>query len=98
MASTVNQQAHREKVNVPLCATSHPDNPIPEEPKAIPHLRIPNPEATMSSGSPSSLRSIIGLSEPSSESDSPSTPDTEPFTDVREVLEDLDIQQKPLLL
>lgn len=65
------------KAGIPTTATSHPDNPIPEEPHNIPHLseRQITPNIVQDSHSTASNQSISALSE--SDSDTAETPTTE---------------------
>lgn len=76
MASESGPAGHH---NIPTTATSHPDDPIPSEPRAIPQLSL-NPTHTHkhTSMSPrSSADSITGSSDNSSDSEAPMTPNTE---------------------
>jgi sulfite reductase alpha subunit-like flavoprotein len=75
MASTRTSSGHGSRPNIPVSTTSHPDNPIPEEPRGIP----PQAESVQESNSSQSSHSVAGLSE--SDSETPSTPATEPQSD-----------------
>lgn len=72
MASTL---THRPLV--PESATSHPGNPVPEEPREVPSLTVPDPNFDTSPDARSSQS--VNLSE--SDSEAPSTPATEPQSD-----------------
>ncbi|GAD95633.1 FAD binding domain protein [Paecilomyces variotii No. 5] len=75
MASTLTRQ--NERSVVPESATSHPGNPIPEEPRDVPNLTVSDPTFNASPDSQSSQS--VNLSE--SDSEAPSTPATEPQSD-----------------
>lgn len=81
MASTVTPPDHSGRQNIPVSATSHPDNPIPEEPRVIAPQEKSAQEPNGSGDSQSSLstQSVNGFSE--SDSESPETPVTEPQSD-----------------
>ncbi|KAK5110606.1 hypothetical protein LTR85_000983 [Meristemomyces frigidus] len=73
-------QQFRHK-SIPTCATSHPNDPIPREPRDLPILSVtPQLKAKLNSmSSPrSSGESLAVMSDDSAESDAPSTPPTEP--------------------
>ncbi|MCJ1315297.1 hypothetical protein MMC15_000614 [Xylographa vitiligo] len=62
---------------IPQTATSHPDNPIPEEPAALPEYH-----GTIDIGGPSSSSPLLtDNSASSSDSESPSTPVSDPQSD-----------------
>ncbi|EEP78453.1 conserved hypothetical protein [Uncinocarpus reesii 1704] len=83
----------KDRSNVPVSITSHPDNPIPEEPSAVPHLTLLHPDSMNSLGSQSSLPSFTTGSEVSSDSEAPSTPATEVLPDdIADRVDKLDIQ------
>ncbi|PGH06782.1 hypothetical protein GX51_02223 [Blastomyces parvus] len=91
MASSLVQQVE----TVPVSSTSHPGNPIPEEPTTLPHLRIMHTVPTGSLDAHSSSVSTVGTAEPFSGTDTPSTPGTEPSTDdVTDGILDLTIGSK----
>ncbi|KAH7115863.1 hypothetical protein B0J11DRAFT_112551 [Dendryphion nanum] len=76
MASATRPAGHH---SIPTTATSHPDDPIPSEPRAIPQLSLhPTPDQKHTSTSPrSSAESITCSSDNSSDSEAPMTPNTE---------------------
>ncbi|KAK2740653.1 hypothetical protein FQN57_006023 [Myotisia sp. PD_48] len=90
MMSTTTCVASEGKTTIPISSTSHPDDPIPEEPTVIPHLTILHD--SMQSGSQSSAPSITAPSETSVDSDAPLTPITEISDDV---ILDTDLINKP---
>ncbi|OJD27471.1 hypothetical protein ACJ73_01129 [Blastomyces percursus] len=91
MASSLVQQVE----TVPVSSTSHPGNPIPEEPTTLPHLKIMHPVPAGLLDTHSSSVSTIGTAEPFSGTDTPSTPGTEQSTDdVTEGILDLTIGSK----
>ncbi|KMU81120.1 NADPH-cytochrome P450 reductase [Coccidioides immitis RMSCC 3703] len=63
MLSTTTSAARTDKNGIPLSVTSHPDNPIPEEPSAVPHLTLLHPGPLKSTESQSSLPSLVTGSE-----------------------------------
>ncbi|KAL1954947.1 hypothetical protein VTO42DRAFT_405 [Malbranchea cinnamomea] len=78
--------------SVPHSATSHPENPVPEVPTAIPHLTSLHHHPTLSPDSQSS--SIIGSWE--SDRETPSTPGTEPLVDdIADKVDDLKLSKPP---
>ncbi|OAX79966.1 hypothetical protein ACJ72_05711 [Emergomyces africanus] len=80
---------------IPISNTSHPGNPIPEEPSALPHLKIIHLGATTFLDSNSSYTSTVGTAEPTSDTEAPSTPGTEPLPDdVTEGILDLTLSSK----
>ncbi|PGH21648.1 hypothetical protein AJ80_03081 [Polytolypa hystricis UAMH7299] len=96
MASTATYPSDITGKNIPASSTSHPDNPVPEEPEALPHLRLMHTDS-LSSSSQGSI-ATAGNSEVASDSDTPSTPATEPLADdltdnIRELK--LDAQTSP---
>ncbi|EER28775.1 hypothetical protein D8B26_000946 [Coccidioides posadasii str. Silveira] len=95
MLSTTTSAARTDKNGIPLSVTSHPDNPIPEEPSAVPHLTLLHPGPLKSTESQSSLPSLVTGSEVSSDSEAPSTPATELLTDdIAEKIDKLNVQPK----
>ncbi|KAH8704153.1 FAD binding domain protein [Talaromyces proteolyticus] len=68
---------HSGRGKIPLSSTSHPDNPIPEEPRTIPSLAesVQALDINQESQSALSNQSVAGLSE--SDSDTAETPITE---------------------
>lgn len=91
MASTTGGLSSQDSSKIPVSATSHPDNPVPEEPTAVPHLTMVHQNS-----SPDSLASnlsTIGGSEAASDSDAPSTPASEPMSDG--IVEELDPLKLP---
>lgn len=78
---TTTHPAQRDATNVPVSITSHPDNPIPEEPSGVPHLTLIHPDSMNSLDSQSSVPSLATGSEISSDSEAPSTPATELLPD-----------------
>lgn len=96
MASTVQAMAH----HIPTTATSHPNDPIPSEPREIPQLTLrpaqsqlqsqlqpqsqPEPTSPKSSG-----ESILWSTNSSDDSEAPMTPTTEPDQAVDEVVDKL---------
>lgn len=79
--SIVPQDKEKECHDVPLSSTSHPNNPIPEEPKSVPRLGVSKPEL-FSSPSDLSSSSSQPPSDISSDPGTPSTQDTEIQEDV----------------
>ncbi|WEW61728.1 hypothetical protein PRK78_007222 [Emydomyces testavorans] len=91
MASTDMVAASRDRTNVPASVTSHPDNPIPEEPSAVPHLALLHPDSTNTLESPFSESTVTEIS---SDSEAPSTPATELLPDdVTEGIDKLNVQE-----
>lgn len=88
MASSTAATAHQ----LPHSATSHPDDPIPSEPRAVPQLvlqptRAPSqPEHTSPK---SSGESILWSQNSSDDSEAPMTPNTEPDHAVEEIVDTL---------
>ncbi|KAF2019795.1 hypothetical protein BU24DRAFT_431462 [Aaosphaeria arxii CBS 175.79] len=75
--------------SIPTTSTSHPQDPIPSEPRAIPQLSI-KPTRDHTSMSPRSSGESIEWSGNSSDSDAPITPSTEPQVDeIIDKLQDL---------
>jgi sulfite reductase alpha subunit-like flavoprotein len=69
----------RRRSSVPFCETSHPDNPIPEEPRSVKEMEVS--PSVLGQSPQSDERSSIYYSELSSEDESPSTPATDPQID-----------------
>ncbi|KAK2783292.1 hypothetical protein FQN53_009280 [Emmonsiellopsis sp. PD_33] len=90
MASTMTQQVHA----VPVSETSHPDNPVPEEPTTLPHLKILHPGNNESPDSHSSSLSTVGSTSFASDSEAPSTPATDVADDITEGIIDLTLASK----
>ncbi|ODH45069.1 hypothetical protein ACO22_00461 [Paracoccidioides brasiliensis] len=91
MASSMTQHVE----TIPISSTSHPDNPVPEEPTTLPHLKIMHPGTTSSPGTQTSSVSTIGTFDMASDSETPSTPATEPLADeVIEGITDLTLSPK----
>ena len=89
-SATTTYSSEPSHQHIPLSATSHPGDPVPEEPTTIPHLK------TLHSQSTRSLDSQTSSIKESWDSDreAPSTPGTEPQSDdVAEKLEDLKLQE-----
>lgn len=64
------------KAGIPTTATSHPDNPVPEEPHNLPHITVPSiPSISQDFHSSVSNHSVSALSE--SDADTAETPTTE---------------------
>lgn len=95
MSSTVTTRSGESgTAHIPLSATSHPDDPVPGEPPALPHLTTLHSEHMSSADSPSSSVSIRAASESEGEGDAPSTPGTEPFADdAADELDGLNLQE-----
>lgn len=84
-------QQHRH-LSIPSCDTSHPNDPIPSEPKNTPLLSVsPQMKARFNAmSSPrSSGESLGGMTDETTDSESPSTPLTE-STDVAEITDKLE--------
>ncbi|EGD90160.2 hypothetical protein H112_02632 [Trichophyton rubrum D6] len=79
--TTISSLPDEEPVPIPLTSTSHPNDPVPEEPTSIPHLTLLRRSATGTSDSQSAATSVAGASEMSIDSDVPLTPITEPSSD-----------------
>ncbi|PGH05245.1 hypothetical protein AJ79_06856 [Helicocarpus griseus UAMH5409] len=91
MASSMTQHVE----TIPVSDTSHPDNPVPEEPTCLPQLRLLNSGPAPSLESHSSSVSTVGTSELASDTETPSTPGTEPIPDeVTEKITDLTLEAK----
>lgn len=88
--SSFNIVSYRHK-NIPKCETSHPDNPIPTEPRSIPQFSMsPQQKAALStSQSPRSSGESLTSSDDASDSETPSTPPTEPADDAIEKIQSL---------
>jgi sulfite reductase alpha subunit-like flavoprotein len=79
MASVASKMIQRRRrSSVPFCETSHPDNPIPEEPRTVKELQM---SSAALGTSPQSDEHSSNYSELSSDSESPSTPATDPQVD-----------------
>jgi sulfite reductase alpha subunit-like flavoprotein len=89
MATSTQSMANH---SIPTTSTSHPEDPIPSEPRSIPQLSL-RPSDTQSQPeqtSPKSLGGSIAWGTTSSdESEAPVTPATEPDTAVDEVVDKL---------
>ncbi|KAI9837776.1 MAG: hypothetical protein M1819_006710 [Sarea resinae] len=70
--------------HIPSAPTSHPEDPIPEEPASLPQYKI---SPAVSDQSPRSSDQSLAYSDSGTDSEAPSTPRTEPQVD--EVLDDL---------
>ncbi|PSN59090.1 hypothetical protein BS50DRAFT_259801 [Corynespora cassiicola Philippines] len=91
MASTLSQ-GHAP---LPTTATSHPDDPVPQEPRAVPQLSIQPTQSRPQQHQPeqtsprSSGESMLWSSHSSDESEAPLTPNTEPEPQVDEIVDKL---------
>ena len=89
MASSTPTMANH---NIPTTATSHPDDPIPLEPHAIPQLTLqpaPSSSQTEQQSPKSSVDSLPWSAHGSDDSEAPMTPSTEPDQAVDEVVDRL---------
>ncbi|KAL6157049.1 hypothetical protein ACJBU6_04622 [Exserohilum turcicum] len=76
--------------SIPTTATSHPHDPIPQEPKAIPHLSLrPSSSSQPEHLSPKSSSEAAPWATSSDDSEAPMTPITEPDHAVDEVVDKL---------
>ncbi|KAI1978297.1 hypothetical protein LOZ53_003049 [Ophidiomyces ophidiicola] len=93
MASGAIENKPIDHINIPSSITSHPENPIPEEPTGVPHLTLLHPDSVASLEPKSSVPSLIAGSEASSDSEAPATPLTELVHDeITEGIEKLKLQ------
>ncbi len=81
--------------HIPTTTNSHPSDPIPHEPNAVPRFSIP---PTVKHGrpmqSPRSSGESLQLSDASTDSEAPSTPSTEPQVDgLIDVVKDLPVSE-----
>lgn len=87
-ATTMAHANEPSKHTIPLSSTSHPGDPVPEEPTGIPHIKALHPQTA----SPDSQTSSIKESW-ESDREAPSTPGTEPLADdVTEKLDELKLE------
>jgi sulfite reductase alpha subunit-like flavoprotein len=91
MASSTQTMASHSPI--PETSTSHPDDPIPSEPRTIPQLSLRPSQASAhaeQTSPKSSGESILWSNHSSDESEAPVTPATEPDTAVDEVVDRLE--------
>ncbi|KAK2755041.1 hypothetical protein FQN54_006569 [Arachnomyces sp. PD_36] len=79
-----------KQCHIPVSSTSHPDNPIPEEPRSVPRLEVSKPE--LFSAASDSHSSSLSSQPPSDTSSDPGTPATQDT----EIQEDVGEQEKPV--
>ena len=68
----------RHSSHIPHTSTSHPEDPIPEEPASVRELQV---QPSVLGHSPESAAASSNFSEHSSDAESPATPDTDPQID-----------------